>query len=190
MSIPGFTVDGILPPFVGENPGGHSDGMSPYLALPLDVVDRFGTTLRRCNILADWLQHRAELRAVGIVSGFQWLDGSFVEDKEPNDLDLVTFLSRPVGYEADEPWGAWVGVNQNLLLRSPIRARFKLDFFVVDMGGHPETIVDTARYWLGLFSHKRSTNQWKGMLKVRLDTDDEPATELLTARLTAYEAAQ
>ena len=190
MTIPQFTVDGILPPYIGDNAGGPQEGMSPYMAEPLDVVDRFGSSLRRCVILRDWLHHRAELRNVGILSGFQWLDGSFVEDKEPNDLDLVTFLFRPEGCEEAEAWNRWVRENISLLLREPVRARYKLDFFVVDMNGHPETIVDTARYWLGLFSHKRSTNQWKGMLKIRLDADDAPATELVAARLAAYEASQ
>lgn len=190
MTIPPFTVDGILPPYVGNTPGGPYEGMSPYLASPLDVVDRFGTSLRRCLILKDWFSHRAELRGIGISSGFQWLDGSFVEDKEPNDLDLVTFLFRPSGFEADNAWGPWLHANINSLLRDQIKARFKLDFFVVDMHGHPETIVETARYFLGLFSHKRSTNQWKGMLKVSLDGDDVDAVELLTARLEVYEADQ
>lgn len=190
MTVPAFTNDGVLPPYVGATPAGTSDGMSPYLASASEVVTHFGTSHRRCLILKDWLQHRSELREIGITSGFQWLDGSFVEDREPNDLDLVAFIYRPEGCEQDEAFGAWLAPNAPLLLRDPIKARFKLDFFVVDLHGHPETIVDTARYFLGLFSHKRKTNQWKGMLKVRLEEDDSAASELLAARLDAYEAQQ
>lgn len=160
------------------------------MATSTEVVEHFGTSLRRCNIIRDWLDHRDELKQIGIRSGFQWLDGSFVEDKEPNDLDLVTFLFRPSGLETDDAWNTWITPHLPSLLRDPIKARFKLDFFVVDMNGHPETVVDAARYWLGLFSHKRSTNQWKGMLKVALDADDSAARELLAVRLEVYEASQ
>lgn len=190
MTIPQFTVDGILPPYVGATAAEASSGMSPYLTSPIEVVERFGTSLRRCRILRDWLQHRQELREIGIVSGFQWLDGSFVEDREPNDLDLVTFVFRPEGLEDHSTWGNWITPHLALFDREQIRSRLKLDFFVVDMGGHPEAIVDTSRYWLGLFSHKRTTNQWKGMLKVRLDADDGAAKNVLMPRLEAYEASE
>ena len=36
-------------------------------------------------------KYRAALRAVGFDRGFQWLDGSFVEDRVPKDLDVVSF---------------------------------------------------------------------------------------------------
>ncbi|WP_430649493.1 DUF6932 family protein, partial [Bradyrhizobium uaiense] len=38
----------------------------------------------RRSILRGWLLHRKALRAVGFGTGFQWIDGSFVEKgKEP-----------------------------------------------------------------------------------------------------------
>ena len=161
--------------------------MSPFGSTVLAVVDRFGTTPNRCNILHDWLSHRRELRDAGIIKGFQWLDGSFVEDKEPNDLDLVTFLHRPAGCEDLSNWIAWLEEHKTRLVRDDVKRKYRLDFFAIDLYGDPETTVDVSSYFLGLFSHKRSTNQWKGMVKVRLEEDDSEAAKLLSARIAAFE---
>jgi Family of unknown function (DUF6932) len=96
MAIPPFNLDGVLPPFVGPHgPGGDPQDMSPCGANPVEVVTRFATTVQRCEILKGWLGHRDALNRLGLSSGFQWLDGSFVEAKQPNDLDVVTFFRRP-----------------------------------------------------------------------------------------------
>ena len=71
--------------------------MSPYAATALEVVTTFGDSPERQVILRGWLAHRAAMREAGFRKGFQWLDGSFVEDKQPRDLDIVTFLYRPTG---------------------------------------------------------------------------------------------
>jgi len=71
---------------------------SPYVVGLLDVVERFATTPERIRILDGLLRFRADLHQTGIVSGFQWLDGSFMEQVEilehrpPRDLDVVNFL--------------------------------------------------------------------------------------------------
>jgi hypothetical protein len=44
MTIPQFTIDGVLPPFKGSTPAGVADLMSPYEVGSVDVVERFGTT--------------------------------------------------------------------------------------------------------------------------------------------------
>ena len=98
MPIPKFSIDGALPAFVGRlGPGGAMDEMSPYAVSALEVVTTLGRTEQRKSILRGWLQHRAALREAGYGRGFQWLDGSFVEDKEPKDIDVVAFLYRPAG---------------------------------------------------------------------------------------------
>jgi hypothetical protein len=106
MPIPAFSIDGVLPPYVGPGgPGGAPQDMTPYVATAVEVVLTLGTTPRRRTILGRWLDHRAALRGLGFQRGFQWLDGSFVEQKEPNDLDIVTFVFRPAtvtGYADSE----------------------------------------------------------------------------------------
>lgn len=106
--IPPFTRGGALPPYVG-NPVSPSD-RSPYVTTLVEVVARFATSARRGDILRGYLDYRAALREVGFVSGYQWLDGSFVEcveetrGKPPNDLDLVTFYHRPSETADDGTW--------------------------------------------------------------------------------------
>lgn len=58
---------------------------------------------------------------------------------------------------------------------------FSLDAFPVDLDGSPEALVGSARYFLGLFSHRRGDDLWKGMLQVRIEdiADDEAALAAL-----------
>jgi hypothetical protein len=94
--IPGFSAGGVLPPFIGA-PAASSQ-QSPYPAGIREVVGRFASSTKRCEILRGWLNHRAALHALGFVAGFQWVNGSFCEQlaaREPNDVDLVTFLVPP-----------------------------------------------------------------------------------------------
>lgn len=96
MPIPAFTIDGVLPPYVGPaGPAGAVEDLSPYTVTAIEVVTTLGFTDEHRAILLGWLRHRAALRAIGFDRGFQWLDGSFVEQKEPRDLDVVAFLYRP-----------------------------------------------------------------------------------------------
>lgn len=75
----------------------------------LDVVMRFGTSGERRHVLQGWLAHRAALHHLGLVSGFQWIDGSFVEDVEtlrgraPNDVDVVSFVDAPAALPLQDP---------------------------------------------------------------------------------------
>lgn len=182
MPIPSFTIDGVLPPYVGPNgPGGAPEDLSPYEVSSVEVVTTFGTTDNRRDILRKWLAHRGLLRAAGIVQGFQWLDGSFLETKEPNDLDTVSFTYRPLHAVQLVDWNGFVFAHLNLFHHGQVKQNFRLDAFFVDLHGHPETIVDAARYYLGLFSHRRGDDIWKGMLKVRLENaaDDTDAVAIL-----------
>jgi hypothetical protein len=44
----------------------------------------------------------------------------------------------------------------------------------------PDYIVKWTKYWYGLFSHKKITNLWKGMLEIRIDEDDLEAINFLS----------
>jgi len=177
MAIPAFTIDGVLPPFVGpDGPGGAAVDLSPYAVTALEVVQRFGVTPERRAILNGWLRHRAAMRAIGFERGFQWLDGSFVEDKQPRDLDIVTFLYRPAGVRDRDALAAMMHANLDLFLRPRVREVYRLDSFSIDLDGSPEGLVGTSRYYLSLFSHRRGDTLWKGMLQVRLeDVQDDTA---------------
>lgn len=178
MPIPAFTIDGVLPPFVGPTgPGGARQDMTPYLTTAQEVVTTFGSSERRRNILLGWLNFRSHLRAAGVVRGFQWLDGSFVEDKEPKDIDVMTFFYRPLALQDLAQRPAWLRAYGHLLNRVVVKVMFDVDSMVLDLNGSPEALVDSTRYYGSLFSHQRGTDIWKGMLAVRLEdqADDQAA---------------
>ena len=114
-----------------------------------------------------------------MTAGFQWLDGSFLEDIErtegraPRDLDVVTFYLPPtMGFNATV-----VASRPDLIDRAAVKGAFLLDHFFVDMQSHPEAVVEHARYWTHLFSHRRD-KLWKGMLRLELNTVADDATAL------------
>ncbi len=143
--------------------------MSPYEVTAFEVAERFGGTNRRNEILIKWLEHREALRGIGLDRGFQWLDGSFLEDKEPKDLDLVSFVYRPAAAQDDQLWQAFLKANSDVLQRNKVKRAFNLDVFFLDMNGDIENLVLMSRYFLQLFSHQRGTYLWKGMLQVRME---------------------
>jgi hypothetical protein len=177
--IPPFDAAGVLPPHLAGPTARHA--RSPYEATPLDVVERFATSTPRCDILRGYLEYRAALREAGFHEGYQWLDGSFVEDVErmrgrpPNDIDIVTFYRRPRGAPADGSWERSLPLD--LLDPRRTKVTFKCDAYYVCLAGDDaDVLVDVTSYWFGLFSHRRDTGTWKGMVRVPLaavDSDRE-----------------
>ena len=180
----------VLPPYVGTDPGIRAS-TSPYPASMLEVVERFATSIVRIAILRGLLSYRGALLRAGLVDGYQWIDGSFVEDiesssnRDPNDVDIVTFASSPADL-ADRK--NWLRIHEGLLDPRRTREDFLCDAYFVDFRNRSELLVDDTRYWFGLFSHQRESNLWKGMLKVLMLSDDVEADALLNARAHQLEA--
>lgn len=189
MPIPDFSINGVLPPYVGaRGPGDSPEKMSPYQATPLEVVDKLGTSSNRRDILVKWLNHRSEIGQIGFVDGFQWLDGSFVEEKEPNDLDVVTFTARPSAAQDNLQLSSVIRANAHLFSRGPVKSAFRLDSFFIDLNGSPKTLVNSSRYLLGLFSHRRDDDLWKGMLHVSLDPSGDQEARIRLEQLAHTES--
>jgi len=148
-------------------------------------VQRFGTSSARNAILLGLLDFRAQLKRIGIIDGFQWLDGSFVENKEaqglgpPNDVDVITFSRLPVSASDPSKKNAFLMANLNVFDSDRSKATFKCDAYFVDLDIPPLVVVDRTRYWFGLFSHKRVSALWKGMVQVDLNSDDTLAKTLI-----------
>ena len=178
--IPAFGPSGVLPPFVGASPVVPA-GLSPYVAVMTEIVARFGTSAERLAILNGFLDYRAALAAVGIADGFQWVDGSFVENCEtirqraPGDVDIVTFAYRP----ATPDWSLFVSQHLELFDPHRLKAIFKCDAYYIDLQKPGDLIVTETAYFNGLFSHQRDTMQWKGMLSIDLNSDDASARRLI-----------
>ena len=99
VAIPAWNSQGVLPPVDVEAP--TSSNPSPYRVSLVDFVLHFGNTECRRTIVSGLLDFRGALHAIGLVDGFQWIDGSFlenieaVEERDPHDIDTVTFFHAP-----------------------------------------------------------------------------------------------
>lgn len=174
-----------LPPFVGNDPAIPA-ARSPYNATMEEIIQRFGTTTKRREILAGLIAFRREIRRLSIGAEFQWVAGSFVEKlgREPNDVDVVTFYTTSPQemqqIQADPV--RWADV-QKLANRASVKGRFQCDAFFVSLSGDGRVLVNQTHYWYGLFSHQRGSLAWKGMVQIDVASfdDDTAAESILTA---------
>lgn len=170
--IPNFDHNLVLPPHLG-NPVNRGQ-LSPYPCTTLDLCQRLGTSPERRAILGKFLDFRKRLRGEGLTNGFQWVDGSFLEDVEtresrsPKDLDLVTVYW---GYDRTFQTGLASRFRE---FASPVlsKANYSLDHYNFDAGFDPTVTLEQTRYWILLFSHNRQ-GVWKGMLRIELNTPTE-----------------
>ena len=102
--------------------------------------------------------------------GFQWIDGSFVENVEslraraPEDIDVVTFYYVPDGHTEETLY------NENMQIFDGDAAmdKYSLDSYLVALNPeNMEDVVSLSAYWYGVWSHTRR-GQWKGYLQIDL----------------------
>lgn len=181
--IPELNQAGVLPPFIAECGPTDPAGMAPYRTTISKFVLRYAKSDERIAILKGLLAYREKLRALGIVNGFQWIDGSFVEDVEqnqgrpPSDVDIVTFASRPD--EGDDSWREMVDQNSEIFIPDLSKEKYICDAYFVDLNTSPIHIVNSTKYWFGLFSHQRDSYLWKGMIEISIVCDDDVAIKIL-----------
>lgn len=172
-ALPAFTLAGLLPPYSGSDPA-QPQSLAPY-PTSIEVVARtLSHTAKRSEIFRGFLQFRMALQQAGLKDGFQWLNGSFTEmievreNRNPNDLDVVTFFRRPPQLRSDPLWAAFVASNPGLFQPLSNKQQYHCDSYFVDLDIDPVMVVAQTRYWYGLFSHRRVTGEWKGMVEVPL----------------------
>ena len=181
--IPDLNQSGVLPPFIAESGPIIPAAMAPYQTTISEFVLRYAKSEERIAILEGLLAYRKKLKSLGIINGFQWIDGSFVENIEqnqgrpPSDVDIVTFASRPI--EDDDSWREIVSQNPEIFIPNLSKEKYICDAYFVDLNTHPIHIVNSTKYWFGLFSHQRDTYLWKGMLEIPIGCDDELAIDIL-----------
>lgn len=181
VAIPAWTGQGVLPPVGGAD--ALSFERSPYIVRLTDYVLRFGVTPERQAILDGLFRYRAALHEVGFLSGFQWLDGSFLEQVEqtegrpPNDIDVVTFFRLPPGISQEA-----LAIKAGALLDGDkVRSAFHVDGYFVHLGMDAERLTWQSAYWYGVWSHRRN-QLWKGFVQVDLaPTEDESAAATLAS---------
>ncbi len=188
--IPNWDIAGLIPPIM---PGvaGHSNERSPYLATSLEIISQFSTTKERYLILKGFLEYRQALYSNGVTNGFQWLNGSFMQDIErqesrpPNDVDIVTFFVVPNDLDEDKEEKI-----QQLFDTNNTKKLYKVDAYPVELN-HKTTAyeVKMVSYWYSMWSHTRD-GVWKGFTQVTLSEADDIASLSnlqLIARENGYE---
>ncbi len=173
-AIPNWNAQGIIPPVDPGDP--VSIERSPYIVSLADLVLRYGTTKERVKILAGFLDFRAALHNLGVVQGFQWVDGSFLENIEalenrnPNDMDVVTFFHLPKGQDQAN----LVNLAPRVFASVHTKQDYEVDaYFVMLNDGPPEPLVGQSAYWYSLWSHRRN-GVWKGYLQIDLSSAEDP----------------
>ncbi len=177
IPIPNFDYNLVMPPHLG-NPTAPGD-VSPYKCTSVELCEKFAVSAKRIEILRGFLSFRKKLNDFSLLQGFQWLDGSFLEDVEtresrsPNDLDVVTIY-----------WSYDLIFQNNLVTSFPefvnfqlSKQNYKVDHYPFDAGFSPIATVEQSRYWVQLFSHNRDMI-WKGMLQIALNTPTSDAVAL------------
>ena len=135
----------------------------------------FAFSRERAEVLRGLLDYRGALHRAGITSGFQWINGSFVEDietlegKAPNDIDVLTFCAMPG--DAD----------YRSLFDSTITSRqFRVDAYFLPLNASlTPPRVRAISYWYSMWAHRRD-GRWKGFLEIDLNpvSDASVRTEL------------
>lgn len=182
MAIPNFDHNHVIPPHLG-NPT-QKTHLSPYPCSILELCHRFATSAERIDILKGLVSFRQLMTLNGVLIGFQWLDGSFLENIEvsesrpPNDIDAVTFFGGlTYTHQADL-------ISNFPEFANPVLAKnkFKVDHYPVDYSYSPEVTVEMTRYWIQLFTHTRN-RVWKGILRVPINTpiEDQHALDFLNS---------
>lgn len=184
--IPSWSMAGVLPPI---RPGtlGHDADRSPYIVTLSAIVDQFALTDARVKILMGLLQYRDALHQIGVVSGFQWLDGSFMEDIEtlesrpPKDIDVVTYLELPLGHTQASLWA----VAGDLFKNSYVKKEYSVDAYPQVLGGSLSAqAIKRVSYWYSMWSHRRN-GTWKGFVQVDLNpAEDTAAASALAMAIT------
>jgi hypothetical protein len=183
VAIPAWTADGVLPPINASQP--VSPERSPYGVSLTDYVLRFSDTPERRSVLDGFLRYRAVLHGAGVVQGFQWLDGSFLEHVEltegraPNDVDVVTFYHLPAGVSQAQLAARLAA----LLDHDSVKAAFRVDGYLVHLGMDAERLTRQSAYWYSVWSHRRN-QLWKGFVQVDLASSEDTVAMATLASLT------
>lgn len=180
VAIPAWNALGVLPPIDPNSP--TSPDRSPYPVALKDVVMRFSTSPARRAVLKGLLDYRATLHRIGYTSGFQWLDGSFIEEVEvlearaPRDIDVVTFTHDPKNVTLSDD-------DALLLEHDAAKAAFKVDSYILELDQiSRRELTFWSAYWYSMWSHRRN-QAWKGFLQIELAPLDDAEAYSWLSRL-------
>lgn len=183
MKFPGWSDSGVLPP-IWPGAKGNSANRAPYRVQLSSVCEHLSTSPERIRILQGFLRYRADLHGIGLTSGFQWLNGSFVEniefleDRPPKDLDVVTFTSL----SRNDDQASLLQSYPHLFDPAKSKAKYQVDGYFMFLGQPLSGLtVKSIAYWYSMWSRRRD-DLWKGFVQVDLDpAGDRDAAAALKA---------
>ena len=184
-AIPDWNLQGIIPPINSQRPTDIS--RSPYIVSLSEFALRFGQSAERRVVLDGLLRYRTALHDAGLIQGFQWLDGSFLENIEalearpPNDIDVVTFYDLPVGKSQMDLMlhaGDIFPTTRDGKLR--LKSAFHVDAYLEHLGKPPSYLIKKSAYWYSMWSHRRN-QVWKGFVQIDLAPAEDAATHAALA---------
>lgn len=177
--IPPFDHNNVLPPYLGDDPT-KLYAMSPYKTDILEFCRYFAFSRERIEILKGFVKFRLECLRFGASHGFQWIDGSFIENIEksdkrsPRDIDVVTFVfsltqdQQQLIFQEFKPF-------YNAKSSKQI---YNVDHYLVVADVNPMVTINSVKYWNQLFGHNRK-GVWKGMVELPLCVDGKADMEAL-----------
>ncbi len=176
--MPPFTPwnsEGFIPPIGSID--STSPNRSPYAVSLREIVEDFGHTPTRRRLLNGFLDYRAELHQAGLERGFQWINGSFLENIEdneqrtPDDIDVTTFFYLPNGFTEE----TFYRDHGSLFDKGNIKVIYRVDTQPVLLDPNQmDYVIKNVIYWYSIWSHTRPPRfRWKGYLQVDLAKDGD-----------------
>ncbi|MCL1894825.1 MAG: hypothetical protein FWG02_11460 [Holophagaceae bacterium] len=172
---------GVLPKVIGS--GLAIGEQSPFRVTLLDVADLFVVSKERLDIFRGFINYRKALHETGICEGFQWINGSFVEDVEvfrgtpPHDIDIVTFTYLPK--DCNDQHDLY-SRHPELFDPTQTKAKYRVDGYL-ELLGQPMTVkmVHKVTYWHNLWSHQRGSFAEKGFVELDLSPEEDSSADVI-----------
>ena len=125
------------------------------------------------------------------------MNGSFVTDimqianREPHDIDVVTFFHLPDGYTDEMDVR---NQSPEIFDRGRNRDQYRVDAIFVGLESFEiHSLAHLFAYWNGLWSHTRQEEtgiaQWKGYLELDLSDQDDAVARIALSRAPGAEEA-
>lgn len=144
--------------------------LMPYKMIEVDVdtlehyfVTAFPNSTTRKRLFENYLRYLYRFQDEVFPFFEQWIDGSFVTQKEnPNDIDLVTFLDYEVFEKRgdavlDKFWSFSLedeGIDSYIAKQYPSTHKFY------------KKTLSSEKYWLKLYGSNRAETMYKGFIKI------------------------
>jgi hypothetical protein len=157
---------------------------SPYLysiqELAQDFINGYPgfDEVKRSKLIGGLLEYRRLLYSYGIINGFQWIDGSFVTNKElilneaPNDIDVFSLLELPEGETQLSLAEKYPYLSDHIKIKKDLSLDTYV-YFVDPNNVDYEKIISNALYFHGIWTQYRHKPLHKGYIRVNLSPDDD-----------------